>query len=130
MYVETWQYDGGAHPNTFYVAYTFGIVAGTPARVRLQDLCRAGTDCEHLAADLLMARLRQNPDALFIQDGTVKRIPHVVVSRFVITPAGLTFLIQPYEVGPYTSGSFRVKIPFAAFGSALNPAGPLNGLRR
>jgi hypothetical protein len=77
-----------------------------------------------------MARLRQNPDALFVQDGTVKRIPHVVVSRFVITPAGLTFPIHPYEVGPYTSGSFFVKIPFAAFGSALDPAWPFIGLRR
>ena len=58
MYVETWQYDGGAHPTTFF-------------------------------------------------------------ARFVITPAGLSFLIQPYEVGPYTSGLFLVKIPFAVFGPLL-----------
>ena len=56
--------------------------------------------------------------------------PNTFFARFVITPAGPTFLIQPYEVGPYTSGPFRVKIPFAAFGSALNPAGLLKGLRR
>ncbi|HLN12056.1 MAG TPA: DUF3298 domain-containing protein [bacterium] len=132
-YFETEEYSGGAHPNRYYTGYTFGIVRGRPAPVTLQDLFRPGVDGAKTASDLLIARLRQNPNATFVRDGTVTSIEFngvagsqpVGATAFVVTPRAIVFLLPPYAVGAYVDGSFVVKIPFDAFGGRLDPAGPL-----
>jgi len=130
VYFDTEEYSGGAHPNQNYVAYTFGIVRGRPAAVTLQDLFRPGVDGPRTASDLLMARLRGNPDATFIRDGTVQSIDPAVASEFVVTPTAIVFLLPPYAVGAYVNGSFVVKIPFGGFGGRLDARGPLRPVLR
>jgi len=133
VYFDTEEYSGGAHPNQTYVAYTFGIVGGRPAVVTLQDLFRPGDDGPKTASGLLIARLRNNPDASFVRDGTVKSIDftnntggfHVGATVFVVTPHAIAFLLAPYAVASYADGSFLVKIPFDEFGGRLNTQGPL-----
>jgi hypothetical protein len=132
-YFETEEYSGGAHPNQYYVAYTFGIVHGRPTAVTLQDLFRSGVDGPKTSSNLVMARLKNNPDATFVQDGTVKSVdfngtsgaPQVGATAFVVTPRAIAFLLPPYAVGAYVNGSFVVKIPFDEFRGRLDPQGPL-----
>jgi len=128
VYLSTDEYTGGAHGNTFYYAYTFGMAEGATRQLTLQDLFRPGADGRRAASDQVIAALKRNPAALWVQDGTLKEITAGMASRFVVTPTALTFLIQPYEAGPYSSGSFFVKIPFSEFGGTLDPNGPLKDL--
>ena len=130
MYFEHWEYAGGAHPNTFYAAYTFGMIGDAPRQLTLSDLFRPGTDGVKVVSDLVIAHLKREPDAFWVLEGTVKTIDPKIASRFVFTPTALTILIQPYEVGPYSSGSFFVKVPFAEFRGSLDPGGPLQTLLR
>lgn len=137
-YFELEEYSGGAHPNRYYASYTFGIVHGRPAAVMLQDVFRPGVDGTKTASDLLMARLRNDPNATFVRDGTVKSIefngapgtPQVGATAFTVTPHGISFLLPPYAVGAYVNGSFVVKIPFEQFGGRLDPQGPLHPVLR
>ena len=130
MYFEDWEYGGGVHPNTFYAAYDFGLIGETPRLLTLNDLFRPGTAGAKVVSDLVIAHLKQEPEALWVQEGTVKTIDPKIASRFVITPTALTILIQPYEVGPYSSGPFFVKVPFAEFRGSLDAGGPLKSLFR
>lgn len=134
-------WSGGAHPNAFYAAYSFGVAGGRAKVLTLDDLFRPGTNGAKIVSDRTIAHLRQDPEALWVQDGTIQRIemqtgeaarpvPNVAFATFVITPTALTVLIQPYQVGPYTSGSFSVKLPFSEFRDTLDPAGPLESLLR
>ena len=124
-YFTTENYTGGAHPNHNFVAHTIGIVRSRPAAVTLQDVFRPEVNGPAAVSDMLMTRLRGDPLATFVRDGTVKSIEPAAASVFVVTPSTLAFLLPPYAVAPYVNGSFVVKIPFAEFGGRLDPYGPL-----
>jgi hypothetical protein len=128
VYFSAEDYSGGAHPNHSFVAYTIGFVRGRSAAVGLQDIFRPGVNGAAAASEMLMAGLRGNPRATFVQDGTVKSIDPAVASVFVVTPSTIAFLLPPYAVAPYVNGAFVVKFRFAEFGGRLDPAGPLRPL--
>jgi hypothetical protein len=129
VYFTTFEYTGGAHGNTWYSTYNFGFRDGKPVSITLRDLFRPGENAVAVTTELMMAKLRANPRATFVKDGTVKSIGPELALQFVVSPAGLTFLLPPYAVAPYVEGSIFVKIPFSEFGDRLNPDGPLKGLR-
>jgi hypothetical protein len=127
-YFTGFTYTGGAHGNIYYPTYNLGFVDGKPRRLALRDLFRPGEKAVDAASELIMEKLKANPRATFVKDGSVKSIGPDLVSAFVVSPTGITFLLPPYAVAPYVEGSFFVKIPFAEFGDKLNPNGPLKGL--
>jgi hypothetical protein len=127
-YVTGFTYTGGAHGNIYYPTYNFGFIDGKPRRLALRDLFRPGEKAVDAASELVMEKLKANPRATFVKDGSVKSIGPDLASAFVVSPTGITFLLPPYAVAPYSEGSFFVKVPFAEFGDKLNPNGPLKGL--
>lgn len=127
-YFTGFTYTGGAHGNIYYPTYNFGFINGKPRRLTLRDLFRPGEKAVDAASELVMEKLKANPRATFVKDGSVKSIGPDFASAFVVSPTGITFLLPPYAVAPYSEGSFFVKVPFAEFGDKLNPTGPLKGL--
>lgn len=121
-------FTGGAHPNMGYDSVNFGLVDGIAKRLSLSDLFKPGVNARKVAGLQVYNRLKANPDALWIKQGTITASSGELTSTFVITCTGLTFLISPYDVGPYSSGSFTVKVPWKAFGTNLNRNGPLKAL--
>lgn len=130
FYLTEWTYTGGAHGNTAFHAFSYGLIAGLPERLELKHLFREGLDARAYVNELLLTKLRENPDALFVADGTVKEFGPEVLERFVITPTSLAWLIQPYEAGPYAAGSFTVKVPFAELREELAARGPMGPVMR
>lgn len=130
-YVETYDFRGGAHGMTTYIGVNVGLVSGQATVLRLEDLFRPGVPARALAVDAVKERLRATPRAAWFQPGVDPAyLPSDadLIKDFVITPSGITFLIEPYVAGPYAVGSFFVKVPFAAFSGKLNPKGPLQDL--
>lgn len=127
-YITRYENTGGAHPMTYYQGFNIGIVNGRPKDLALSDLFRADEDARNIAAAHIRARLANDARAVFINDTDSNPSDAQLTSSWVLTPSGITFLLQPYIAGPYAAGSFFVKIPFSDFGEKLDANGPLKPL--
>lgn len=128
VYFTDYSFTGGAHGNSSFDAASFGLVKGKAKKLMLADLFVPGVDAKRVAGQQVYDRLKDNPEAEAIEQGTVTPASPELTETFVLTPTAISFLIPPYAVGPYAAGEFYVKVPFAGFGSKLARGGPLNAL--
>ena len=120
---------GGAHPNTL----TSGILwdKALKRQIGLADLFRKGADLtaldQALCSALNTAKRARAPGGTSITfDSKPFACPRVGSTPFVLTPGetggkatGLTFLIGPYQAGPYVEGGYEIVVPVAVFRSLL-----------
>ncbi len=123
------EYSGGAHPNTL----TSGLLwdKALKRRVALTDLFRTGADLtaldQALCAAINDAKRARDPNGPAVAlGGQIFACPRAADTGFVLAPgtmtgkaAGLTFLINPYQVGPYAEGGYEIALPLTAFRSVL-----------
>jgi hypothetical protein len=128
----SFDYSGGAHPNTL----TSGILwdKALKRQIGLADLFRKGADLtaldQALCSALNTAKRARVPDGASITfDSKPFACPRVASTPFVLSPgdatgkaAGLTFLIGPYQAGPYVEGGYELAIPATVFRSLLATA--------
>lgn len=119
--------NAGAHPNTFYKGSTFGIVQGVAKQLKIDDLLSLAKGSKMILQAMILERLK-SMEAQWVLDGTVKELNAANWNSFLVTPGGMTWIFQPYEMGPYAQGEFTVKFLWADIGKVLNPNGPLKGL--
>lgn len=128
----SFDYSGGAHPNTL----SSGILwdKALKRQIGLADLFRKGADLNALDQALCSAlntakgaRVPDGPSLTF--DSKPFACPRAATTAFVLTPgtvdgkaAGLTFLIGPYQAGPYVEGGYEIAVPATVFRSLLVPA--------
>lgn len=127
-----YDYSGGAHGNTL----TSGVLwdKALKRQIGLADLFRKGADLtsldQALCSALNTAKRARVPDGASITfDSQPFSCPRVAATPFVLTPgtvpgkaAGLTFLIGPYQAGPYVEGGYEIAIPATVFRSLLATA--------
>jgi hypothetical protein len=125
-------WSGGAHPNTL----SSGVLwdKATKRTIGAADLFRKGADLSVLDQALCSAintakRARVPDSAVITLGGKDLACPHAFDTAFVLTPGtapgkagGLTFLIGPYQVGPYVEGAYEIAVPAAVFRSLLATA--------
>ena len=123
---------GGAHPNTL----TSGILwdKALKRQIGLADLFRKGADLTALDQALCSAlntakRARVPGGGSLTFDSKPFSCPRVATAAFVLTPgdapgkaAGLTFLIGPYQAGPYVEGGYEIAVPATVFRSLVATA--------
>lgn len=119
---DTLEFMGGAHPNSDYVVFNFGMINGKPKRLKLDDFFRGGAEHRRVVSDLVINKLRDNPAAASVQSGEVTALNTEQLDRFSIVPDGLIFLLNHYEVGPYSSGRFQVKLTLDELGPDFKKA--------
>jgi hypothetical protein len=127
-YITRYENTGGAHPMTYYQGFNVGMVKGRAKDLALGDLFRADEDARNVAAAHIRAKLANDPRAVYLGGADSNPSDAELTSAWVLTPSGVTFLLQPYIAGPYAAGSFFVKVPFAEFGERLDRNGPLKPL--
>ena len=101
-------FHGGAHPMNTLTAAVFRISDG--AQVSESELFIDGY--EKPLGKLLTARL---PDALENDKDALESIlvPEILPNgNFEVSPSGITYYYQPYEIGPYYLGVIAVNIPW------------------
>ena len=122
-------YSGGAHPNTL----TDGLLwdKALKRRVGVNDLFGKGADLtvldQALCSAINTAKRARVPDGASVTFGGKDfSCPRAADTPFVLTAgdtpgkaAGLTFLIGPWQVGPYVEGAYEIAIPAAVFRSLL-----------
>ena len=122
-------YSGGAHPNTLAEGLLWD--KALKRRIGLTELFVKGADMtvldQALCSAINTAKRARVPDSATVTlGGKDFSCPRVVDTAFILTggdtpgqAAGLTFLVGPYQVGPYVEGAYEIALPAAAFRSLL-----------
>lgn len=120
-------YTGGAHGMSNPLTNNFYISDGHVEQLRLGDLFKPDVAYEEYLSRLCLKTLYQK-GASWVRNGQVNHLAGPDLHHFTISPRGLTFYFPPYIVGPYSDGTFVVKIPFDSLQNYLNRNGPLQDL--
>lgn len=107
---------GAAHGNHTTSYLNYNVQAGRP--ITLSELMNAGYE-DKLAA-LIRANLEEQGVSLLVEPEEVE-----VSSSFSVTPGGLKFSYDPYEIAPYSEGTVEVEISTGALAQQglLSPEG-------
>lgn len=118
-----YSYTGGAHGS--YVAVPYTIVPGPsgPVEVQLEDVFLPGSGWEEKLADYVIGDLREQ-GAAWVVTGEVTEVAVESLHRFTLSPAGIRFYFDPYEMGPWVEGMYTVDVPWTELAGMVNLDGP------
>lgn len=110
------EYMGGAHGNYGDSGVNFDAVSGQ--RLRLGDILKDEEGFRAEAADYITQKLEQEyGEGLFpdYEDTVGQLLNREEDSFWYFTGAGITIILNPYEVGPYAMGKAEVTLPYSQF---------------
>lgn len=108
-------FTGGAHPSTSCIGITYDLITGRALTLEdlLTDECTADVLCR-LVVDALTQineqELLYNDFAVSVEDRFSGDF--LADERWYLSREGLCFSFEPYEVGPYASGTITAVIPY------------------
>ena len=110
--VDVYEYTGGAHGNRYLLIQNYDLQTGDA--VSEQDLF-IDDYYEQLKTLLLEALIAQTDKAETKKD--LRRLGYSVADvvpneNFYVTPAGITYVYNPYEIAPYAMGCIQISIPW------------------
>lgn len=118
--IDRYLFTGGAHGNT----YTGFINWNTKAskKISLNDILANGYN-ENLtaAAEKIFRRDEKLSDTASLKNYFFKDKKFKLNDNFLITPVGLRFFYNEYEIKPYVEGSTELLIPYTDIRSLLRP---------
>jgi hypothetical protein len=111
-------YTGGAHGLQATQTFSF---SPTGQQIMLASLFKNGITGLKTVVPYVQQQLGKQPDAdtQMIKDGTDPTAENF--QNFVITDEGITFIFDPYQVAPYSSGQQTAKVPLSVFKSVASP---------
>jgi hypothetical protein len=119
---------GGAHPNSTTRFASFDVRSGRTL-TRWDLLREDARDSLDAAGERAFRRVRKlAPDAdlaaagFWFEGGRFK-----LNENFAVSPTGLLFFFNPYEVAPYALGATSLSLPWAEVMPFVRPEGPLAG---
>ena len=122
--IESNGYTGGAHGYDT-VGYT-NVSIATQKKLTLRELFLPGTEEKLKAVALKFYRMQHNlkPFQPLTDDDWFEN-RFVLAENFAITPRGLYFLYNRYEIKPYAAGQTSFFLPYGAVRDLIDPQGPL-----
>ena len=114
-----YQYLGAAHGMTRFETRTFGRVGGRVRELNLSDFFGPGTDVAGLLGPKILAKAKQNEAALWVREGKVTKLGAQDLRSFAAYRGGLIFFFEPYVLGPYSSGTFEIRVPANELGPSF-----------
>lgn len=110
--MDVYEYNGGAHGNRYLLIQNYDLQTGDA--VSEQDLF-IDDYYEPLKALLLEALIAQTDEAETKKD--LRRLGYSVADvvpneNFYVTPEGITYVYNPYEIAPYAMGCIQISLPW------------------
>ena len=110
--MDVYEYNGGAHGNRYLLIQNYNLQTGDA--VSEQDLF-IDDYYEPLKALLLEALIVQTDEAETKKD--LRRLGYSVADvvpneNFYVTPEGITYVYNPYEIAPYAMGCIQISLPW------------------
>jgi hypothetical protein len=116
--VDSYSFSGGAHGNTFTGFINWDAKASKI--IKLDDLF-VDDYSDKVAA--IADKIFHAQDTTILDDNfqMVKNGKLVLTSNFLVTPIGLTFLYNEYDLKPYSEGQTTLLVPYVQIKSLLRP---------
>jgi len=114
------EYTGGAHGNYGYTGITFDSESGQI--LKLEDILTDSGQFRASATEYITENLReQYGDSLI--SGYEEAVKDIWTRdggpNWYLDAAGITFIFNPYEIGPYAMGAVYVTVPYTEFASYI-----------
>jgi hypothetical protein len=127
FYIEGYRW-GAAHSFHHPVTFNFDLKAGR--ELKLAQLFKPGSDYLGTISRLCAEDLVRQREAGHLNGGGYSRPEDLEpkaknFDAWVVTPGGLVFIFEEYEVAPYADGEPKVLIPFDRLKEFINPRGAL-----
>lgn len=122
---EITSYNGGAHPNSACVSATYDLMTGNSLTLAdvLTEACTPEVLCR-MVVDVLSSRTDElvlyADFSLTVEDRFSGN--YLADECWYLSPTGLCFTFEPYEVGPYSAGIVTAEIPYSMLIGYLNDA--------
>ncbi|MBS6397294.1 MAG: DUF3298 domain-containing protein [Clostridiales bacterium] len=114
-------YTGGAHGDYVYTGVTFDVRSGE--KLELTDILEDAGGFRTEATDAIIRYLREHySDGLFPEYEDTVRSMWENNPNWYLDAAGITFIFNPYEVGPYAMGAVFVTLPYGDMAPYLQEA--------
>lgn len=120
LYHDTYVYSGGAHGNTERTSETWRFPEGR--KITLESLMPKGAHYRAAIIARIIAVISRNPEPYF-DDYKKLVIESFKPESFYLTPDGIAFYFQQYEIAPYSSGIPVFEFSYDAIG-AVKPRCP------
>jgi predicted secreted protein len=111
LYVDYYQYTGGAHGGTDRRAYNIDLKTGQV--ITLKNLFNKNYDYKTLINQVINQEIAKKPDDYFTGDEGFKGINDK--QRYYIKDKQLVVYFSQYEIAPYCAGFPEFKIPLSKF---------------
>ncbi len=121
-----YEYTGGANGQSFFVSRTYGPKGDDWGELHLPDFLLPGTDKTAFVREAVLHKLneiKKQRGADPFYDLTPE-----MAEQFVITPAGITWLFNKYDVGAGAEGTYQIKVKWSEMPASLDRNGLLSGL--
>jgi hypothetical protein len=114
-----YQYTGGAHGGTIIKFFNWDVKG--QKKILLSDLFKPGYEAQLTQTAEKIFRKQENlaPDKSLAQDYFFKGGTFSLNQNFLISPVGLTFLYNQYEIKPYAAGQTSITVPYAQIKTLL-----------
>lgn len=109
LYMERYEFTGGAHGNTLRTSQTWNVPQAF--RLSLGQILRCG-DPKHYLLEHIQSQIAKNPDNYF-DNGSMLAVKTFNPNQFYCTPQGLVIYYQPYDIAPHSSGVPEFLIPYS-----------------
>jgi hypothetical protein len=121
LQIGGYMYQGGAHGSTITYLYNWNTKANRV--IKLNDIFNAGYEAKlNEIADTIFRKNENLSDtASLAQNYFFKNNQFALTKNFMITPMGLRFLYNQYEIKPYAAGQTELLVPYTKIKSLLKP---------
>ncbi|ENQ3080205.1 DUF3298 and DUF4163 domain-containing protein [Bacillus multifaciens] len=117
LYVNYYQYTGGAHGMYEWKANTFDIEQNKP--LRLADLFQKDSQYENIIKTEIVRQIEQNKENFF--PDASEKVMNEKKLKYVLEQDNLMIYFPLYEIAPYVSGIPQFRIPYTLLREVLDP---------
>lgn len=117
LYVDKYEYTGGAHGNTIRSSDTWELCTGT--HIPLYCYFKPETNYKELLIKEIIRQADENMNSdapPYFEDYRKLIVEYFNPSSYYLTPEGLAIYYQQYEIAPYATGIVVFTIPYSIIG--------------